>query len=88
MTTAKTINEITNKYYNDKAEAKYKNSIAFVNKLVNGKVKTKASKGYRYCTAKLAKDCSRTIVRDELANRGFSVGTKATLFTYKIVVKW
>jgi hypothetical protein len=23
-----------------------------------------------------------------LANRGFSVGTKATLFTYKIVVKW
>ena len=88
MTTATTIKEITNKYYSDKAEVKYKNSIAFVNKLINGKIKTKASQGYRYCTTKIAKDCSRTIIRDELADRGFSIGTKATLFSYKMIIKW
>ena len=88
MTTATTIKEITNKYYSDKAEVKYKNSVAFVNKLINGKIKTRASQGYSYCTTKIAKDCSRTIIRDELADRGFSVGTKATLFSYKMIIKW
>lgn len=88
MTTATTIKEITNKYYSDKAEVKYKNSIAFVNKLINGKIKTRASKGYSYYTTKIAKDCSRTIIRDELTDRGFSVGTKATLFSYKMIIKW
>ena len=88
MTTATTIKEITNKYYSDKAELKYKNSMAFVNKLLNGKIKTRASKGYSYCTAKIAQGCSRTIIRDELADRGFSVGTKATLFSYKMIIRW
>ena len=88
MTTVTTIKEITNKYYSDKAEIKHKNSIAFVNKLIDGKIKTRASQGYNYCTTKITKDCSRTIIKDELTDRGFSVRTKATLFSYKMIIKW
>jgi hypothetical protein len=80
--------KITNDYYSERAKAREERSKKFVNKLVNGKIKDRASKGYSFCKAKLPINCSRFIVRDELKEKGFSVSSKATLFSVKFNIQW
>lgn len=85
---AETMNKITSNYYVAKTNAREERSKRFVEKLLNGKIKNRASKGYGFCRVKLPKDCSRFIVRDELKERGFSVSGKTTLFGVKFNIKW
>lgn len=80
--------KITNDYYAERAKAREERSKKFVSKLVNGKIKDRASKGYSFCKVKLKKGCSRFVVRDELRERGFSVSGKTTLFGVKFNIQW
>ena len=80
--------EITNDYYGERAKAREERSKKFVNDLVNGKIKSRALKGYSCCKAKLPRGCSRFIVRDELKDRGYSVSGKTTLFGVKFNIQW
>ena len=80
--------KITDNYYDTRAKAKEERSKRFVSKLVSGKIKDRASKGYGFCKVKLPRNCSRIIVREELKARGFSVSGKATLFSVKFHIEW
>ena len=80
--------KITNDYYGEKAKAREERSKKFVSDLVNGKIKNRALKGYSFCKAKLPRNCSRFIVRDELKEKGFSVSGKTTLFGVKFNIQW
>lgn len=80
--------KITNDYYAKKAEERKEKSKNFVNKLINGKIQNRASKGYSSCKARLKRGCSRFIVRDELKAKGYSVSGKTTLFGVKFNIQW
>jgi hypothetical protein len=80
--------KITDNYYDERAKAKEERSKRFVSKLVSGKIRNRASKGYGFCKVKLPINCSRIVVREELKARGFSVSGKATLFSVKFHIEW
>lgn len=80
--------KITDNYYEQKGLERETKSKNFVDNLVKGKIRNRATKGYYYCKVKLPKDCSRFVVRDELKERGFSVSGKTTLFGVKLNIKW
>ena len=85
---ATTTRKITNGYYEERAKAREERSKKFVSNLINGKIKDRASKGYSFCKAKLPRNCSRFIVRDELKEKGYSVSGKTTLFGVKFNIQW
>ena len=85
---ATTTRKITNDYYEERAKAREERSKKFVNNLINGKIKDRASKGYSFCKVNLKRGCSRFVVRDKLKARGFSVSGKTTLFGVKFNVQW
>lgn len=81
--------KITNNYYNERMKETEERSKKFVDKVVNGKIRNRASKGYAFCKVRLEKGCSRFVVRDEFKERGFSVSGKTTLFGgVKFNIQW
>ena len=85
---ATTTRKIVDNYYEQRRLERETKSKKFVDNLVKGKIRNRATKGYFECKAKLPKGCSRFVVRDELKARGFSVSGKITFFGVKFIIQW
>ena len=88
MTLAERMRELTNGANQSREQARLKEHSKYVEKLIYGKIKKRASKGYSNAQIKIGKKYSPTLTYNAFADKGFEVKQNSKNGKTILMVKW